>query len=316
MRFIVREMRSIAYSLRHHDSHSSPRTNFSGTSAASENSEGIFDSYIAQLQKKDVDGAITDLSRAIDLNPRYVEAFFIRGQCLFLKRDLDKALSDYDKVIALAPWAGGVERVYNTRSVIQVLKGDLEKAFKDVEQAIALNPNYADAYSNRGLIRSFRNDQAGAASDYEKSIALDSKSPATYINRGILFFESGNLARAATDFNRAVELAPNTAKPYVDLGVLHTLNGEVDLAVTHLKKAYSLDPTSFVETSSGLMSSPFKRLQSFITSNPANARAYEARGLLRLAQGRKAEAKEDFAKSVELNPGLRSETERLLNITF
>jgi hypothetical protein len=88
MRFIVREMRSIAYSLRHHDSHSSPRTNFSGTSAASENSEGIFDSGIAQLQKKDVDGAITDLSRAIDLNPRYVEAFFIRGQCLFLKRDL------------------------------------------------------------------------------------------------------------------------------------------------------------------------------------------------------------------------------------
>jgi tetratricopeptide (TPR) repeat protein len=282
----------------------------------SKTAKDYLESGIAHLQQKDLDGAITELSRAIELNPRYVEAFFFRGQCLFLNSDIDKALSDYDKVIELAPRAPGVERIYNNRSVILISKGDLEKALKDLEQAITLNPNYAEAYSNRGLIHFFRNDKTAATSDYEKSLALDPKSPATYINRGIIFYENGNLVRAIIDFNRAVELAPNTARAYVNLGVLHVLNGEIDLAIAHLKKAYSLDPSSFAETTSGIMSTPFKTLQGFIASHPTNARAYEARGLLRLVQGRKAEAKEDFARSVELNPGLQLETERLMSMTF
>jgi len=274
------------------------------------------DSGIAHLQQNDLEGAISEFSRAVELNPRYVEAFYFRAQCLFLNRDIDRALSDYDKVIELAPRAPGVERIYNNRSVILISKGDLEKAFKDLDQAITLNPNYAEAYSNRGLIRFFRNDKTGAATDYEKSLALNPKSPSTYINRGIIFYENGNLARAIADFDRAIELAPNTARAYVNLGVLHVLNGEIDLAVTHLKTAYRLDPSSFAETNSGIMSSPFKTLQGFIASNPTNARAYQARGLMRLAQGRKADAKDDFAKCVELNAALRAETERLMSITF
>lgn len=274
------------------------------------------DSGVVRLQKGDPDGAIKDVTRAIELNPRYVEAFFVRGQCFFLKRDLDLALSDFSKVIEFAPGMRGVERVHNTRSIIRLLKGDIEGALKDAEQAIALDPNYADAYTNRGVIRVFRNDQTGAASDYEKALTLNPNLPAAYINRGILRYESGNLAGAITDFNRALEIAPNAAKPHVDLGVLHTLAGEIDLAIADLKKAFSLDPASFSEKDPGMGSSPFKRLEAFIVANPTNARAYEARGLLRLVQGRRAEATDDFAKTLELNPKLRGETDKLLRLNF
>jgi len=64
------------------------------------------------------------------------------------------------------------------------------------------------------------------------------------------------------------------------------------------------------------MSSPFKRLQSFISANPTNARAYEARGLIRLAQGRRTEATQDFTKCLELDPKLQSEIDRLTKITW
>jgi tetratricopeptide (TPR) repeat protein len=275
-----------------------------------------FDSGIARLQKKDIDGAIADMTRTIELNPRYVDAFFIRGQCLFLKGDRDRALLDYDKVIELAPNARGVERVYNIRSVIRLMKDDTEGALQDLQRAIELNPNYAESFINRGVTRSFRGDQAGAASDYEKAIELNPNLPAAYINRGILRFERQNLEGAMADFNRALELTPDTAKPYVDRAVLHTLAGEIELALADLKKALALDATSMSEKDPGIGSSPFKRLQSFISSNPTNARAYEARGILRLVQRRRAEATKDFTKSVELDPKLRSEIDRLLSLTF
>jgi Flp pilus assembly protein TadD len=148
------------------------------------------------------------------------------------------------------------------------------------------------------------------------ALELNPNLPGDYINRGILRFERQNLEGAMADFNRAPELAPNAAKPYVDRAVLHTLAGEVDLALADLKKATALDATSLSEKDPGIASSPFKRLQSFISSNPTNARAYEARGLLRLIQGRRSEATQDFTKSLELNPKLRSEIERLMSITF
>lgn len=284
--------------------------------AQSKSAKEFLDSALVRVQEKDLDGAIVALTRAIELNPNYVEALFIRGQCLFLKGDRDRALLDYDKVIELAPNTRGIERVYNNRSVIRISKGDTEGAVKDAEKALEVNPNFADSLSNRGLARFMRGDSAGAASDYDKAIELEPKSPATYINRGILRFDRKIFEGAMADFNKAIELAPNTAKPYVDRAVLQVLAGEIDLAVADLKKAVTLDATSISDKDPGIMSSPFKRLQSFISSNPKNARAYEAGGLLRLAQGRRSEATQDFTKCLELDPKLQSEIDRLTKISW
>ena len=59
----------------------------------SKSAKEYFDSALVRLQKEDLDGTIADLTKAIELNPNYVDAIFIRGQCLFLKGDRDKALS-------------------------------------------------------------------------------------------------------------------------------------------------------------------------------------------------------------------------------
>jgi tetratricopeptide (TPR) repeat protein len=271
---------------------------------------------VADLKKGDLDNAINDLTQAIELDPRNVSAFFMRAQCYFVKGNGDNALLDYNKVIELAPSAAGMERAYNNRGVLRMMKGDKAGALNDLEQAVKANPGYADGYSNRGLARSLNGDDTGAAADYEKALELSPSSPATYINRGIQRFGRGNFDGAMADFNRAIELSPTSAKPYVDRGVLHTFAGETDLAIADIKKAISLDATSLSEKDPGFNSSPFKRLQTFISSNPNNARGYEARGILRLLQGRREEAKQDFTRSVELNSKLRPEIDRLMAATF
>ena len=270
-----------------------------------------FDSAAARLQKGESEGAIKDLTRAIELNPQYVEAFFARAQLLFLKKDLNKALADYNKVMELAPNFPAAGLVYKNRSVIRQFNGDRDGALADLNQAVSLNPKDAGAYGNRGVIRALQEDLDGAASDYEKAIELNPNSPPAYINRGILRFQLGNLNGALADFNRALELAPNSAKTYVERGITRSITGEIDGAIADIRKGFSVDPESVSERDPGNFSSPFKMLNRFIAAHPDNARAYETRGLLRLLQGKKAEAAQDFGKSLELDPKLKAEIDKL-----
>lgn len=297
---------------------------FSPVQSPQSSAKDHFDSGIALLQKQDIAGAINEMTKAIDLNPRFVEALFVRGQCFFVTGDQDKALLDYDKVIELAPNLAEIVLVYNNRGVIRMAKGDNEGAAKDFETAIHIRPNHAASYSNRAVLRDRLGDRTGAASDYDKALHLNPNLPAAYISRGILRFEGDDLKGALEDFNRAIELVPNSAlvprasaaKTLSSRATIYILVGEIDLAIADMRNAISQDASSVSDKDPGINSSPFQRLQSFIVSHPTNARAYEARGLFRLAQRRQRDANEDFKKSLELDPKLRPEIDRLLKITF
>ena len=78
-------------------------------------------------------------------------------------------------------------------------------------------------------------------------------------------------------------------------------------ALVDIKKGAALNQTSVSASAYAKFTSPFDELNQFITSNPSNARSYELRGVLRLLQGKEAEAEQDFHKSVELDPKLKSE---------
>lgn len=89
------------------------------------------------------------------------------------------------------------------------------------------------------------------------------------------------------------------------------LKGNIEGAIADIKKGYSLDSASIEEKGKVSFTTPFERLNQFVANNPANARAYEVRGMLRLIQGKNSEAELDFRKSLQLDPKLKSEIERL-----
>jgi len=53
--------------------------------------------------KGDLDGAIADYSKAIEIDPRYVDAYYARGIARKAKDDLDGAIADYSKGIEIDP---------------------------------------------------------------------------------------------------------------------------------------------------------------------------------------------------------------------
>src|SRR3954470_12114946 len=91
------------------------------------------------------------------------EAFNLSGGRKRAQGDLDGALADYTKAIELKP---DFAVAYSNRSLVRLARKDVTGALADLETAISLSPNVAEAYVNRAEIHKLRGDAAAALDDY------------------------------------------------------------------------------------------------------------------------------------------------------
>lgn len=62
---------------------------------------------------------------------------------------------------------------YNGRGLARYYKGDLDQALADYDKVIAIEPNFAEAYGNRALSLLALGRDAQAEKDLNKCFALD-----------------------------------------------------------------------------------------------------------------------------------------------
>ena len=85
------------------------------------------------------------LSKAIELNPQYAEAYFFRALIFGREKDYDNAIADFEKFVELDPDPIQMQRrrsqlIYAARGADFGLKKDYDKAIADIERAIELDP--------------------------------------------------------------------------------------------------------------------------------------------------------------------------------
>jgi len=112
---------------------------------------------------------------AIELDPKYVDAFIFRGIAY-------RAL------------------------------GDNRQAIKDFGKAIEMDPKYTKAYVNRGDSYGELGDHRQAIKDYDKAIQVDTKLAPAYYNRGIAYGKLGNHQQKIEDFKIAARLGDKEAQ--------------------------------------------------------------------------------------------------------
>src|SRR5262245_4004174 len=76
----------------------------------------------AKDDNQDVDGAISDYTKAIQLKPDDADAYYNRGISRKHNGDLDGAIADYNKAIGLTPH----KDYYTNRGNAKKLKGDID----------------------------------------------------------------------------------------------------------------------------------------------------------------------------------------------
>ncbi|MFA9202155.1 MAG: hypothetical protein ACEQSC_01225 [Candidatus Nanopelagicaceae bacterium] len=121
--------------------------------------------------KKDYRGALSDINRAIQLDPNFSYAHNASGAIKVEINDLRGALSDINRAIQLNP---NLSSAYNNRAVLKAVKlNDLQGGLVDFNRAIQLNPKYSGAYVLRGNLKYERlNDRAGGIADMQEAAKL------------------------------------------------------------------------------------------------------------------------------------------------
>ena len=156
----------------------------------------------AYVEKGNSSQAITDLTKAVELDPNYAFAYYSRGRTYDKKGDFDLAIADFTKALELDPNAFA----YLSRGRTYDKKGDLDLAIADLTKAVELDPNYAFAYYFRGRTYDKKGDLDLAIADFTKALELNPNYALTYLCRAFEYSRKGDLDLAIADLNKMLEL--------------------------------------------------------------------------------------------------------------
>ena len=201
--------------------------------------EGFLNRASARGFNGDANGAIADLSRVIELDPKSEPAIYRRGAYKLQKGDYDGAIPDLSRAIELSP---STADYYSDRGLAKLRKNDNDGAIGDFTRAIELDPKNAIGYRNRALAKNIKRDAEGAIADFDHAIELDPKNAGAFNSRGAIKKSKSDLDGAIADFNHAIELNDKLAIAYKNRGEAKQVKGDAAGAKADLNRAGELDP--------------------------------------------------------------------------
>jgi tetratricopeptide (TPR) repeat protein len=137
---------------------------------------------ICKEQLKDLDGAVADYTKTIELFPSHPDAYNNRGGIRKSKSDLDGALADFNKVIEVA---GKDLKPYHflNRGLVWQDKKEWNRVVEDFTQALALDPKFVNAYIRRGMVQQELKNADAAIADYNKVLEIDPGNTSIYLTQ-------------------------------------------------------------------------------------------------------------------------------------
>ena len=220
------------------------------------------------IEQKDYDQAIVNLTRAIRLDINFSEAYYYRGDAYYYnfrklfveqmnekKAILDLAIADYTQAIMLDP---NYVEAYLNRGNAYSYKGNVDQDIADCTQVIRLDPNYTIAYFSRGNAYFIKGDYDSAIADYTKAISLNSNAKTYYWlggeitlemfydSRGEAYRKKKDYDHAIEDYTQAIRLEPDSAIYYNDRGDAYYYKEDYDKAIADYTQAIRLKPDSAI----------------------------------------------------------------------
>jgi tetratricopeptide (TPR) repeat protein len=146
---------------------------------------------------------IADFNAAIRLNPRSRDAYILRAEAQFRKRDLKQAAADLRKALEIDPAS---LNALNDMGYVAMDQGHYDEAIEHFSKAFRIDPKDVAAIQNRGWAWHKKADDRKALADYQEAARIDGAYPPTYLHRAISFAALGEYDKALADYKRVFEL--------------------------------------------------------------------------------------------------------------
>jgi tetratricopeptide (TPR) repeat protein len=201
----------------------------------------------AQIAEADNDTpqAIAWLRRAIEINPKDVDAYLIFSEISFNHASFKVGMDFINLGIQQLP---SEARLYLARGVMEVQTSHTDEALRDFEQAHRLDPKLAFAQDAQGMLLSQKHDSASALKVFEEQSRIHADDAL------VQYLYAEALSEAATDADpslsqkalevakRAVKLEPGYQPARDLLCTLLLRHNDLDAAVEQAEEALRREP--------------------------------------------------------------------------
>lgn len=286
-----------------------------------------------QFNSGNYGNAISTLLSAVSQNPSSAEAFYWLGRSYYEVHDYDSAVTQAEKSVSLAPknslyheWLG---RIYGGKADRDHSFFTARKVKKEFETAVNLNPSNLEA---RRDLEEYCLDAPGIVGGSkdearQQADAIAAADPvAGYLARAVFDKAEKNMAEVEKDLQQVLATKVNRIDPYIEVADNYESQGkaaEMQSAIQAATQVNSKDPrlayyngvdrvlsgsdagTAEMDLKSYLASTPDR------SDWPSHAAAREWLGRLYEAQGKRADAAEQYRASLRLQPGRKEVQARL-----
>lgn len=193
------------------------------------------------IARKDAQGAMTWVERALTIQPGMVDALEARADIWQMRGESDKALADYASVLRANPGRASV--LLKQGSLLQKL-GRNEAAAEAYHAAIKHDPRASIAYNNLAWMAAESGKNLDQAEKWgRKAVELGPNVPAFYDTLARVQRARGDFKAAEKSLLHATSLEGATASIFHHLGVVLLELGKKAEATKAFEKALALDGT-------------------------------------------------------------------------
>ena len=226
-------------------------------------------------------------------------AYAVRGDALFKKRNLDKAIEAYSKGIELDPDHAGL---LNGRGWAHESKGEDDLALADYNLALRKRPNFPMAYNNRGTLHLRQGALQSAMDDFDAALKIKGDLYYAHLNRGRVLLLNRDYDGALAEFAAAEAADPKPGQPGALRCNAYTEQGKLDDAINECGKVIARYPNyQYAVTSraeayirKGNLDAALKDLTTVLAMNPNNIFAHLERGEIFERRRDLAQARTDY----------------------
>jgi tetratricopeptide (TPR) repeat protein len=165
--------------------------------------EDVFAKVQQKIDKGDYTETLIDLNWLLQIEPKNVKAFCLRGLVLGKLGDSQSALKDLNQALFLEPQN---PEVRIGRGKIRTEIGDAQGAIADFNELLREYPSNNEIYICRAKAHLKLKDYRTAIEDFSRSLALNHQNPQLYCDRAEARYDFGDLKGAIDDYQQAANI--------------------------------------------------------------------------------------------------------------
>ena len=200
---------------------------------------------IEYAEKDELQKAIAEFERAIELDPNNADAYRNLGTVTYRSGRAEDAMTAYEQAVELNPNHG---EAYGDLTWVYIELGKLPEAIVAGEKAVELAPDYAAAHNNLGIAYARQDRIEEAIGEYQEAIRLNPNDADAHKNLGNAYLSQDLLDDAIDAYQEAIRIEPEYAGAHKNLGIAYLKQDRIEEAITEFE-TYLIWPKSLATNS-------------------------------------------------------------------